>query len=166
MNAKEEYDRLGKEEEELSFDHFSRGDAWNVGLRIVEKAKPNPLPLGIEIVLNGLMVFRYYPEGITRDHELWLERKRHTVEFREMSSMRLKWMSVKDGRAVTDWQVDPALFALGGGGYPIKIRNTGLIGSICTSGYVDTEDHQIIVDVLREYINSAVSPYNAKAPSA
>jgi uncharacterized protein (UPF0303 family) len=162
VNAKEEYDRLGKEEEELSFDHFSREDAWKVGLGIAEKAKSNPLPLGIEIVLNGLMVFRYYPEGITRDHELWLSRKRHTVEFREMSSMRLKWMSVKDNYSVTDWKVDPALFSLGGGGYPVRIKNTGVIGSICTSGYVDTEDHQIIVDVLREYINSAVSPCDVK----
>jgi uncharacterized protein (UPF0303 family) len=154
MNALDEFNRLEIEENELSFSVFSRRDAWNVGSLIAEKAKSNPLPLGIEIFLNGLMVFRYYPEGITRDHELWLQRKRHTVEFREMSSLRLKRMAEISGTTLTDWKVDPILFALGGGGYPVKIKNTGMIGSICASGYSDIEDHQIIVDALREYIKN------------
>jgi uncharacterized protein (UPF0303 family) len=154
MNHKEDFERLRLEEEELSFASFSHQDAWNVGSRIVEKAKSNPVPLGVEIVLGGLLVFRYFPDGITRDHELWLERKRRSVESREMSSLRLKQLADMHGQTLSDWKLDANLFVLGGGGYPVKLKNTGMIGSICTSGYIDLDDHQIIVDVLREYKGS------------
>ena len=130
-----EFERLGLEEEELSFRSFSREDAYKLGTLIVSKAKVNPQPLGIRIILNGTEVFRYYPTGITKDHELWLERKKKSVEFREMSTWRLKAMAEMNDQKLEDWLIDSTQYALGGGGYPIKILNTGMIGCICVSGY-------------------------------
>jgi uncharacterized protein (UPF0303 family) len=151
-SAQHSYERLGVEEARLSFAGFSREDAYELGKLIREKAKANPAPLGVEIWLNGLMVFRCYPTGITRDHELWLQRKRRSVEFREMSSLRLKAMAEMNHATLADWGLDPRDYALGGGGYPIRVKDTGMIGSICVSGYPDLEDHRIVVDTLTEFI--------------
>jgi uncharacterized protein (UPF0303 family) len=150
-NAKEEYDRLGKEEEDLAFESFSRRDAWNLGSLIVEKTKNNPQPLGLEIYLNGLLVFKYFPDGITRDHELWLNRKHRSVMLREMSSLRLKWMAEKNGSKISDWKLEPNDYFLGGGGYPVKIKKTGMIGLILATGTNDIDEHNSIVEAIREY---------------
>lgn len=149
-DRKIEFERLGKEEEELSFESFSREDAYELGVLIAIKAKSNPLPLGIRIILNGTEVFRYYPTGITKDHELWLERKRRSVEFREMSTWRLKAMAEMNEQTLEDWLIDPTLYVIGGGGYPIKLVHTGMIGSICVSGYPDLDDHNMIVECIKE----------------
>jgi uncharacterized protein (UPF0303 family) len=102
------------------------------------------MPLGIEIFLNGLEVFRFFPDGITRNHELWLKRKRNSVEFQEMSTWRLKMMAEMKNETLESWLVDPAEYVLGGGGYPIKLRGTGMVGSICVSGYPDIHDHEMV----------------------
>ncbi|MDR2370336.1 MAG: heme-binding protein [Treponema sp.] len=151
MDAKEEFERLGAEEEELAFKSFSRRDAWNLGSLIVEKTKNNPQPLGLEIYLGGLLVFRYFPAGVTRDHELWLSRKKRTVELREMSSLRMKRMAEKNGSSISDWKLDPNDYFLGGGGYPVNIKNTGMIGVILATGTNDIDEHNAIVGAVREY---------------
>jgi uncharacterized protein (UPF0303 family) len=151
MDAKGEFERLGKEEEELTFTSFSHRDAWNLGTLIVEKSKNNPQPLGLEIYLNGLLIFRYFPDGITRDHEFWLARKHRTVMLREMSSLRLKYMAEENGSKIIDWKLDPNDYFLGGGGYPIKIKNTGMIGLILATGTNDIDEHNSIVSAIREY---------------
>lgn len=156
-NWQEYYEELLKEEMELAFPRFTNEDALRLGQIIIEKAKGNPIPLGIEIVLNGLMVFRYYPSGITRDHEMWLSRKRKAVELRESSSMRLTAYLAQANATLSDWKLNEKEYCLGGGGYPIRIKGSGVIGSVCASGYVDTEDHAIIVEaikVLLEEMNS------------
>jgi uncharacterized protein (UPF0303 family) len=154
MDANAEFERLGAEEEELAFESFSRRDAWNLGSLIVEKTKNNPQPLGLEIYLNQFLVFRYFPAGITRDHELWLNRKRRTVELREISSLRMKRMAEKTGSSVSDWKLDPNDYCLGGGGYPVKIKNTGMIGIILATGTNDIDEHNTIVGAIREYQSS------------
>ena len=79
-------------------------------------------PVAVEITVNGLAVFRYFAEGAKPDSELWLARK-----------------------------LDPNEYAAGGG-FPIRLRGTGVIGSICVSGYPDhVDDHQLIINTLAEY---------------
>ena len=82
-----------EQEEKLQFDHFSRADALALGLKLHENAKKQPIPVAVEITVNGLVVFRYFPDGALPDSELWLQRKRNTVELMEMSSLHfLAWL--------------------------------------------------------------------------
>jgi uncharacterized protein (UPF0303 family) len=151
MDYKAEYERLTKEEEELTFDSFSREDALNVALIIIEREKHSDRPFGVEILLNGLLVFRYYPEGVTRNNEQWFRRKHNAVANAEMSSLRLTAKAQMEGNTYEDMLLDRKDYAWGGGGYPLRVKNTGLVGSICVSGLTGEEDHQIIVDALRAY---------------
>lgn len=139
------------EEEKLSFETFNREDALRVGLKLHENARASYAEgVAIEITMNGLVVFRYFPEGTVPDNGLWLQRKRNTVELMQMSSLRfLAWLEL-NGESMTDRKLDANQYAAGGGGFPINIRGVGVVGSICVSGLPHLEDHQLVVDTLEE----------------
>ncbi|WP_164510381.1 heme-degrading domain-containing protein [Agathobaculum sp. Marseille-P7918] len=142
-----------EEEERLQFEQFSRADALALGLKIHENAKKQPVPVAIEITVNGLVVFRYFPDGALPDSELWLARKRNSVELMEMSSLHfLAWLE-QNGETLESRKLPANEYAAGGGGFPIRLRGTGVIGSICVSGLPDhREDHRLVVDTLAEFL--------------
>ena len=142
-----------EQENKFQFDHFSRADALAFGLKLHENAKKQPIPVAIEITINGLTVFRYFPDGALPDSELWLARKRRTVELMEMSSLRfLAWLEV-NGESLESRKLPADDYAAGGGGFPIRLRSTGVIGSICVSGMPDhMDDHQLVINTLAEFL--------------
>ena len=142
-----------EQEERLQFAHFSRADALELGLKLYENAKKQPVPVAIEITVNGLVVFRYFPDGALPDSELWLARKRNSVALMEMSSLHfLAWLE-QNGETLESRKLPPNEYAAGGGGFPIRVRGTGVIGSICVSGLPDhMEDHRLVVETLTEVL--------------
>ena len=127
-----------EQEEKFQFEHFSREDALKIGLKLHENAKEQPV--AVEITVNGLVVFRYFAEGAKPDSELM-----------ETSSLRFFAELEDAGETFADRKLDPNEYAAGGG-FPIRLRGTGVIGSICVSGYPDhVDDHQLIINTLAEY---------------
>ena len=152
-DAKVNFDTLAKQEKELQFDKFSREDALAIGLSINENAKKYSDPITIEITLNGLVVFRYFSEGSVQDSEYWLARKRNSVNLMSMSSLRFKYWLDMIGETVSDRNLNSNDYAAGGGGFPINLRGTGVVGSICVSGLPNSlDDHQLIVDTITEFL--------------
>lgn len=147
--AHAEYQRLSGQEKELIFTSFSRADALDLGLLMLERAKAYPDPVAVEITINGLVVFRHFSDGSLLDSELWLQRKRNSVDLMAMSSLRfMNWLDMS-GKELSDRKLDPADYAAGGGGFPIVLASTGMIGSVCISGLPNhIDDHQIVVDAL------------------
>lgn len=134
-----------REEERLQFTSFSRADALALGLRLVEDAKAFPDPVAVEITVNGLVVFRYFPDGARLDSELWLARKRRSVELMDMSSLHfLAWLEA-NGETLEGRKLPADDYAAGGGGFPIRVRGTGMIGSVCVSGLPDHRDDHCLV---------------------
>ena len=138
-----------REEERLQFTSFSRADALALGLRLVEDAKTFPDPVAVEITVNGLVVFRYFPDGARLDSELWLARKRRSVELMDMSSLHfLAWLEA-NGETLESRKLPADDYAAGGGGFPIRVRGTGMIGSVCVSGLPDhRDDHRLVTGAL------------------
>lgn len=138
-----------QEEERLQFTSFSRADALALGLRLVEDAKAFPDPVAVEITVNGLVVFRYFPDGARLDSELWLARKRRSVELMDMSSLHfLAWLEA-NGETLESRKLPADDYAAGGGGFPIRVRGTGMIGSVCVSGLPDhRDDHRLVTGAL------------------
>lgn len=138
-----------REEERLQFTSFSRAAALALGLRLVEDAKAFPDPVAVEITVNGLVVFRYFPDGARLDSELWLARKRRSVELMEMSSLHfLAWLEA-NGETLESRKLPADDYAAGGGGFPIRVRGTGMIGSVCVSGLPDhRDDHRLVTGAL------------------
>lgn len=141
-----------EQEKKFQFDHFTREDALNFGLKLLENAKAYPAPVAVEITINGLVVFRFFPEGTIADNELWLRRKRNSVELMSMSSLHfLAWLET-GGETLESRKLNADDYAAGGGGFPILLRGTGMIGSICVSGLPDhLDDHQLIINTLADW---------------
>lgn len=139
-----------EQEEKFQFEHFSREDALKIGLKLHENAKEQSV--AVEITVNGLVVFRYFAEGAKPDSELWLARKRNAVELTESSSLRMFAEMEAAGQTFADRKLCGDDYAAGGG-FPIALRGTGVIGSICVSGFDDhLDDHQLVINTLAEYL--------------
>jgi len=151
--AKANYEVVLNQEKNLEFTKFSRNDALAIGLSIIENAKKYIDPVAVEITLNGLVVFRFFSEGSCLDNDLWLSRKRNSINLMNMSSLRfMYWLDVI-GETVANRKLNPNDYAAGGGGFPISLSGTGVVGSICVSGLPDhLDDHQLIVDTLTEFL--------------
>ncbi|PYH45019.1 DUF967 domain protein [Aspergillus saccharolyticus JOP 1030-1] len=108
--------------------------------------------------------------GTIPDNEVWVRRKRNTVLRWGVSSwlMRNKLLSSlsdlkKDGveaafvqkyalRSSNGGAVADD-YAIHGGGFPVRVRGVdGVVGVIVVSGLKQEDDHQVIVDVVREFI--------------
>ncbi len=137
-----------KEEEKYQFPKFTRENAKELGELLSEAGLDYEKPIAVEIRLNGLSVYRFFPEGTNRNNELWLDAKAKTVDMFEMSSLHL-WAELEcTGETLADRRVNELEYAGFGGGFPIRLYNNGVIGTICTSGLDHTDDHRVIIEAL------------------
>ena len=133
-------DMCAEQEEKFQFERFSRRDALNIGLKLIENAEKQAQPVAVEITVNGLVVFRYFMEGS------------RPVELTESSSLRMFAEMEAAGQTFADRKLCGDDYAAGGG-FPIALRGTGVIGSICVSGFDDhLDDHQLVINTLAEYL--------------
>lgn len=145
------FESLTEVEQELVFTSFSRADALRLGQIINEISADYPDPLAAEITINGLVVYRYFQDGSMPDSELWLERKRNAIELMHMGSLRFGFWLEKMGETLESRKLNANDFAPGGGGMPIILKGTGVIGSVCVSGEADhLDDQAIITKALRQ----------------
>lgn len=143
-----------RQESLYQFERFTREDALELGLKLNENAQKYPEGVAIDITINGLSVFHYIPEGANAHNVAWLKRKINTVTRFEMSSLRVMAKFEVHGLNCENEKIDPDIIALGGGGFPLSLRGTGVVGVIAVSGLPHMDDHQLIVDTLAEYIAS------------
>lgn len=150
---REELHRLKQQEEQLQFAHFSADDAWSLGCMLVETAKKRALQPAFEITCNDYVLFRYGFAATNLHNEQWLRRKYNTVQTTHMSSLRAGLMLELSGEdPERDWHLSTTDYAFLGGGFPLTLRGTGVIGAICCSGLPHRTDHQIVVDTIAAYL--------------
>ena len=153
IDLEERIRKLEKEEQELQFEHFSNDDAWNLGQMLVEAAKEKKVYTALEIIVNGCVIFKYSFPHTNRHNAMWLRRKSNTVNTTHMSSLHAGTLLQQSGEDIgKDWFLQPEDYACLGGGFPITIRGTGVIGSVCCSGLPHEQDHRMVVDTIRKYI--------------
>lgn len=149
--AQEVFDMCSEQEERYVFDSFSKEDALKLGLYINEKSKKYSRGVAINITVNGVTIFSYCQEGANRSNIEWGLRKQRVVELEEMSSLKHRaWMELT-GNTWETRKLDPNLYSEHGGGFPIRIKNTGVVGAVTVSGLPHLEDHQLIIDALEAF---------------
>lgn len=142
-----------EQEERLQFETFNNNDAWNIGSAIALRAIEENLPIAIDITLNGYQLFRYGCIGSNLHNDKWMKRKMNTVNTVHKSSIHAgAILALNELDMKNNWYLDPMEYAQVGGGFPIIIRGTGVVGTICVSGLPDYLDHQVIIDALEEYL--------------
>lgn len=81
-----------------------------------------------------------------------LRSKAATVDMLHQSSLHLWAQMQVSGQSAERMRIPVPECCIYGGGFPLTIRGTGVIGSICVTGFPHMEDHQLIIDTLEKHM--------------
>lgn len=145
--------KLLQEEGELQFKKFNEETAWQIGSRLVERARHEELPITIDITRGEHQLFHASLPGTSADNDEWVKRKVRLVYRFGHSSFYMGLFLKNLGKSIeTAFLVPESEFAPHGGCFPIIISGTGIVGTITVSGLAQEDDHQLVVETIREYL--------------
>ncbi len=151
-------DRIAKlkhQEEVLQFSEFPNEEAWKLGCYMRDRSEKKGIQIGICIRLNsGLILFQSIPNEVRLSNQEWMYRKFNLVRCMERSSLMSTWILEEQGQSLADHGLNDAEYVLCGGGFPIRLKNAGIIGAVTVSALPHEEDHAFIVECLAGYLNA------------
>ena len=153
MNLDKYISIVEEQETILRFPHFSRRDAWELGQLMASRILSENLVLSASIRLaNNLIVFQYTPEGTTANNENWMTRKFNIVRDLEISSLLNAMRLLKKKQTLESRGMDPQRYAASGGGFPIHLSGSGVIGAVVVSGLPHLMDHDFLVESISRFL--------------
>ena len=88
-------------------------------------------------------------DGTNPQNDRWLVRKRNTVDTLHTSSLLAGATLENSGESLEGtWLLDSQKFTGFGGGFPLTLRDCGVVGSILVSGSPHEQDHLLITDAI------------------
>ncbi|EXJ78528.1 hypothetical protein A1O1_08929 [Capronia coronata CBS 617.96] len=158
--APRDLSEIAKQEEALMLPHFTADDALEIGLAIRNRLRTlSQLSAVVNITLansNNLLFHAVSRPGIQPDNDIWVARKRKTVQRWGVSSWFMHNKMQGDEAAFkTRYALGETAgeYAIHGGGMPVRVKGVeGIVGVIVVSGLKSWEDHQVIVDALEEFL--------------
>jgi uncharacterized protein (UPF0303 family) len=145
------------QEQTLQFDRFSAETAWEVGSRLRADAVVRGAAMTFEIQVAGRTVFLASTDGAPAGQTDWIRRKRNVVTRFGRSSYAVGLQLELEGKTIEQRHgLTLADYAMHGGGFPITLRGTGLIGSVISSGLHQRVDHGMVVDAMAGVLGAAV----------
>lgn len=141
------------EELSLALPSLSEDDAITIGRIALDLAIERSLPIAIEVRRCGRVVFRAARTGTSADNDSWVARKARVVERfgRSTLAMRVRY----EERATTFHEATglPASdYVDHGGGLPLLVEGTGMVGVLVISGLPQVDDHRLAVECVREHL--------------
>jgi uncharacterized protein (UPF0303 family) len=148
--------RILAEMDELQFQSFSKDDALDLGLLLVEFGRARSLPIAIDISKGEQVLFHAALEGATPDNELWIRAKQRTAVRYEVPSLLVGLRARAAGGRIEDnaW-FDQKTYAAHGGAFPIYVRGTGAVAVVAVSGLPQKADHELVVEALSSILGRA-----------
>lgn len=138
------------EEAELALAHFDIEDALALGRILMELGMARGLGITVTVGHGGREVFRAALPGSIADNLAWLAGKERVVRRFGKSTLAVRVGFEEQG---TDFYAATGLsaqrYAAHGGGWPVQVRGTGIVGFAGVSGLPQVEDHALIVEALR-----------------
>lgn len=148
----EAFEKILELEKELELSSFSHEDALALGLAAVEYiCKAKKPGVYIEIHKGETIVFSHCMKGASTDNRLWAQRKLRTVAQFEHSTLYAAEKFRIRGRSFYDYYT-PQEYQCAGGGFPIVVVGTGMVGMIGVSGLTAEEDHEVCIQALRSLV--------------
>lgn len=146
--------QLLQEEEELQFTKFNEDTAWQLGSNLVTRAVAENLPITVDITRGDHQIFHASRPGTSADNDEWVKRKVRLVYRFGHSSFYIGQLLKSKGKRLEDAYLIPeSLYAPHGGCFPILVKGVGMIGTITVSGLTQEDDHQLVVQAIREYLS-------------
>ncbi len=153
--AQELLDMTLAQEKKYVFESVSHNELLKLGEIMARNAREAYKPVSVEIMVNGLIIYAYYPDGATQYYKQVMVRKHNTANDMEESSLRFYAETALSGvDPVTVRMLDPVRYQFRGGSFPIRVKGGQVIGSLAAAGMQHTEDHDLIVRSLEEYFSS------------
>jgi uncharacterized protein (UPF0303 family) len=144
---------LVQQEAEIQFQTFTNEVALKIGLMLLEAAKKMEKYITIDISRNGQCLFHHAMEGTTIDNAEWIRRKNNVVKRFGRSSYRMGVQLLNQGKSMEEkYGISLNEYADHGGAFPLIIKNVGQVGTITVSGLPQKEDHDLVVNILRTYL--------------
>lgn len=153
----QDYEKMLKEiknqEGMLQFTEFTSETAMHLGMMLIEKAKKADLVLTIDITRCGHQLFHYAFDGTAPDNDEWIIRKNRVVNRFWTSSLYIGTkLKLLDKTIDQKYFVSDKDYSAHGGAFPIIIKNVGVVGTITSSGADQITEHNLIVEVLKEFL--------------
>ena len=153
MSLESDIALIARQEEALRFPSFSEDDAWSLGCRMRQAAVDRKLPFVIDIRIGNRPLFYAALAGSTPENPDWVRRKVNTVMRFHKSSYRVgREHDLQGKRFDASRGMDPIDFAPAGGGFPIHLTGTGVVGVVTVSGVPQREDHGFVVEMLCQHL--------------
>lgn len=149
---------LALQEERLQFSSFDAETAWVLGSKLRELAVARGYKLAIEVRQLGFPLFYSALPGSSPDNADWLRRKRNVVERFHKSSYAMGLAMQQRGMTLVErYGIALADYVGAGGGFPIRVRGTGVVGFVGVSGLAQRDDHNFIVEVLAQMLGEPLA---------
>ncbi len=167
MTLETDIAQIARQEEALRFKSFSEADAWALGSLMRQAAVEQALPFVIDIRIGNRPLFYTALPGTTPENLDWVRRKANTVYRFHKSSYRVGREYQHQGKAFDASRgIDPMDLATSGGGFPIHLAGTGVVGAVTVSGVPQRQDHEFVVEMLcrflkQDYRSLALGPETA-----
>lgn len=148
-------DNVLTQEKETELPHFNLTDVDYLVASLKKIGKENYEKVCILIKINQREVFFHAGNQTTNENNIWIKKKENVVDAFDHSSMFKKLSYLDDPNSFyQETGLSPRDYAIVGGGYPIAIKNTGVIGSLIVSGLTDEEDHELAYNSLLDLKSS------------
>lgn len=148
-------EKLLTEEEELQFASFNENTAWQIGNQLFEESIKKNLQITIDITRGEQQLFHASRPGTSADNDEWIKRKVRVVRRFGHSSfyigqlLKYRKKSIEKMFLISDREYAPH-----GGSFPVIIKGSGVIGTITVSGLAQEEDHKLVVQAIRKYLET------------
>jgi uncharacterized protein (UPF0303 family) len=158
MSLASDISAIKHQEAALHFEKFDEADAWRLGQGMRALAEAKNYPFVIDIRIGGRQMFFTSLPGSAPDNFEWARRKANSVMRYHASSYRLGLEIKSSGKSLGEARgVDLMHHADAGGGFPIHVIGTGVVGSITVSGVPQREDHEFVVEAICQYLSKNYS---------
>lgn len=149
MSREDDIARIIEQERELVLERFDEAVAFSIGQRIREHGLRHGLPIVCEVRSWERPLFYMALAGTNGDNQHWVRRKVNVVQRLGKSSYR----AVLENKSGVDHflprrGMDNADYVLAGGGFPLRVRQAGLVGCVTVSGLHERDDHEVVVAAL------------------
>ena len=140
---------LKEQEEKLRYETFTREQAMELGLKIVELVKEREWGhAAVHIVEDGMTIFAYKMPGTNLQNDWWMDRKL-ALSVRAGCSSLLAFARGDLGEGPNLWEDRPDNYATCGGCIPVFMKDgTVPWAYVMVSGMMHTRDHQSIADAM------------------
>lgn len=144
---------LDQQEALLQFTAFNANTAWELGSRLRAKLLERGAGGSVEIEVAGHLLFACATPGAPPGQANWIRRKRNTVRHFARSTYAIGRKLEADATTLSEKHgLSEADHVAHGGGFPIFLEGTGMIGSIIFSGLPQRDDHNLVVEALAEHL--------------